>query len=921
MAMKKNYEPGEIEVPIYKNWEESGFFKAQPESNKEPFCIMIPPPNVTGTLHMGHGFQNTLMDAIIRYKRMSGFDTLWQVGVDHAGIATQMVVERQLEAHGQNKESLGREAFINKVWEWKETSGNKITKQLRRLGASPDWSREAFTMNEDLSESVIEVFIKLYDEGLIYRGERLVNWDTVLQTALSDLEVVNEEQQGSLWYLKYPLGNGNFITVATTRPETMLGDTALAVNPEDERYNSLIGQKIKLPLSMREIPIVADDYVDAEFGTGCVKITPAHDVNDFEVGKRHDLEVINILNLDGTLNNNVPEAFKGLDRKTARKKVIKEMELLGLLEKIEPYKVTVPIGDRSNSILEPLVTKQWFVNQKILSKEALRVVEDGETSFTPKNWENTYFSWMNEIQDWCISRQLWWGHRIPAWFDNENNIYVAENEIAVRKKYDLNDNLELKQDEDVLDTWFSSSLWTFSTLGWPSSSNLLERYHPTNVLVTGFDIIFFWVARMIMMTTHFIKEVPFKKIFIHGLIRDSEGQKMSKSKGNTLDPLDIIDGIELEDLVLKRTEGLMQPKMKERIEKQTRKEFPEGINAYGTDALRLTFCSLASGGRDINFDMKRVEGYRNFCNKLWNASRFIDLQLEKFDVSHEELPGDVEKWINHKLNLTTQRVEKAFEEYRFDLATQAVYEFIWYDFCDWYIELSKIRLSDPAVDEITKSKILRSNLNILEKALRLAHPIMPFISEEIWQHHKKHHPDSLESIMISNFPSNESGSFTSEHDEIEWLKTTVTGIRNIRGELNIKPSIKVKSLLKGGVESDKKKINKYSNLIAELANLSEITWLNESDLTPPSAISVNKELKILIPLEGLIDPQNEILRLEKNISKLSKEKIMILGKLQNVKFLDNAPKELVEGQKEREAIISSEILNLENELTEIKKLT
>ena len=919
MAMNKNYDPSDIEIPIYQKWEKSGFFNIEKESAKEPFCIMIPPPNVTGTLHMGHGFQNTLMDTIIRYKRMSGFDTLWQVGVDHAGIATQMVVERQLELDGLTKEELGRAAFEKKIWEWKESSGNKITKQLRRLGASPDWTREAFTMNEDLSLAVKEVFIKLYDEGLIYRGERLVNWDTVLQTALSDLEVISEEQQGSLWYLKYPLDDKNFITVATTRPETMLGDTAIAVNPEDDRYNSLIGKKIKLPLTGREVPVVGDEYVDSEFGTGCVKITPAHDFNDFEIGKRHDLEIINILNLDGTLNNNVPDEFIGLDRKEARKKVVRDMESLNLLDKIEPYKLSVPTGDRSNSILEPLITKQWFINQKELSKEAIRVVKENETGFIPKNWENTYFSWMNEIQDWCVSRQLWWGHRIPAWFDKDNNIFVAENEAEVRKKYNLSDNIELKQDEDVLDTWFSSSLWTFSTLGWPSSKKLLKRYHPTNVLVTGFDIIFFWVARMIMMTTHFLKEVPFKKIFIHGLIKDSEGQKMSKSKGNTLDPLDIIDGIELENLVKKRTEGLMQPKMKERIERQTRKEFPKGIESYGTDALRLTFCSLASGGRDINFDMKRVEGYRNFCNKLWNASRFIDLQLKNHSVSNIESSQLVDKWITYKFNRAASKVEKSFDEYRFDLATQAIYEFVWYEFCDWYIELTKIRLLDKSVSEEEKSKILRSVLNILERALRLAHPIMPFITEEIWQHHKPHHPDSLESIMISAFPSIDDNDDEDAYRNVEWLKEMITGIRNIRGELKIKPSIKINVLLQDGEEKDKLKIKEFSSFLYQLTNLSELSWIGPEEL-PPSAIYINKSLKVLIPLEGLIDPESEILRLDKKISKLKKEQIDITGKLSNKKFTEHAPKEIIAEQREREEVLYVETSNLENQLTEIRKL-
>ena len=917
--MKTIYNPKEIEIPIYKKWEDSGFFKSNPDSKKEPYCIMIPPPNVTGTLHMGHGFQNTLMDALIRYKRMSGFDVLWQVGVDHAGIATQMVVERQLEVDGITKESLGRDKFEKKVWEWKEKSGNKITKQLRRLGASPDWSREAFTMNEDLSLAVKEVFIELYDEGLIYRGERLVNWDIRLQTALSDLEVIAEEKQGFLWFLKYPLENNEFITIATTRPETMLGDTAIAINPEDKRYNSLIGKTINLPLSNRNIPIIGDSYVDPEFGTGCVKITPAHDFNDFEIGKRHNLEQINILNLDGTLNENVPKDFVGLSREDARKKVINKMELLGLLEKTEPYKITIPTGERSNSVLEPLITSQWFVNQKELSKEAIKVVKNDDTSFVPKNWENTYFSWMNDIQDWCISRQLWWGHRIPAWYDDDGNIYVAEDEKSVRKKYQLEAELILKQEDDVLDTWFSSSLWTFSTLGWPSSTKLLKRYHPTNVLVTGFDIIFFWVARMIMMTTHFIKEVPFKKIFIHGLIKDSEGQKMSKSKGNTLDPLDIIDGINLKELLEKRTQGLMQPQMRERIEKRTIKEFPEGINAYGTDALRLTFCSLASGSRDINFDMKRVEGYRNFCNKLWNASRFIDLQLEKYEISDEESNENIDQWINFKLNETSKKIEGAFENYRFDLATKAIYEFIWYEFCDWYIELSKIRLSNESTDNASKAKIIRSMVNTLEKTLRLAHPIMPFITEEIWQHHRNHYQTPCESIMISSFPTAKNSFEVESYDSVEWLKAVVTGIRNIRGELSIKPSIKIKCLMKDGNELDQKNIEQFKELIIEMTGLSELTWLG-TGISPPSAIFVQNNLKTLVPLEGLIDPTNEISRVEKAIMKLEKERSMISGKLENKKFLENAPTDLINGQKTRHKNIVTEVDNLKGQLNEITKL-
>ena len=913
--MKKNYEPKGIEKKIYDNWESSGFFTAVPDEKKEPFCIMIPPPNVTGTLHMGHGFQNTLMDALIRYKRMSGFDVLWQVGVDHAGIATQMVVERQLESEGQTKESIGRDAFEKRVWEWKEKSGGTITQQLRRLGASVDWSREAFTMSEDLSLAVKEVFISLFDEGLIYRGERLVNWDVVLQTALSDLEVTSEEETGSLWYFDYPVENGSSITVATTRPETMLGDSAVAVNPEDERFKELIGQFVIMPITERKIPIIEDSYVDSDFGTGCVKITPAHDFNDFEIGKRHGLEIINILNLDGTLNEFVPKKYRGLTTTEARKEVLNEMESLGHLNKVEPHKIQIPKSQRSDSVLEPIITNQWFVDVKKMSEEAIRVVQENETAFIPKNWENTYFDWMNKIQDWCISRQLWWGHRIPAWFDKEENVYVGKTEDEVRKKYGLKD-IELHQDEDVLDTWFSSALWTFSTLGWPKEDNLLSRYHPTSVLVTGFDIIFFWVARMIMMTTHFISEVPFKKILIHGLIKDSEGIKMSKSKGNTLDPLDIIDGINLPDLSAKRTEGLMQPQMKERIEKQTKKDFPEGISAYGTDALRLTFCSLATGGRDINFDMKRVEGYRNFCNKLWNASRFIEMQIESYGVSEESDEGLIEKWINYRFNLTAKKVNDAFENFRFDLATKAIYEFIWYEFCDWYIELSKIKLSNEGEEN---SKIVKSMVTILEETLRLAHPIMPFITEEIWMHFKPYHQNSEKSIMIAEMPKHKENLSDDEYQSIEWLKEIVSGIRNIRGEMLIKPSITIKAFYEGGDKIDRNRSNDLTNLIKEIAGLESLEWIGEKNL-PPSAVVVVENLKILIPLEGLIDPKEESQRLTKKIDKVSKEHKMLSSKLNNKKFTDNAPKELVQEQQERFEIISKELNNLNDQLKEIGRL-
>ena len=914
--MKKNYEPSSTETEIYENWEKSDFFKAQPDESKESFSIMIPPPNVTGTLHMGHGFQNTLMDALIRHKRMSGFDTLWQVGVDHAGIATQMVVERQLEAEGLSREKIGRDEFEKKVWLWKEKSGNKITQQLRRLGASVDWSREAFTMSDDLSMAVKEVFIELYNQGLIYKGERLVNWDTVLETALSDLEVSSEEENGSLWYIDYFTSDNEKLTVATTRPETLLGDTALAVNPEDERYKGQIGKMALLPIVNREIPIIADNYVESEFGTGCVKITPAHDFNDFEMGKKHGLKVINILNFDGTLNDKVPDKYQNLNIEDARKLILEDLNTIGQLNKTEPYKVQIPRSERSNSILQPLLTNQWFVNVEKLSEEAIRVVKENETEFIPKNWENTYFAWMNDIQDWCISRQLWWGHRIPAWFDKDDNLYVGESEKAVREKYNL-DNIELKQDEDVLDTWFSSALWTFSTLGWPKKENLLSRYHPTSVLVTGFDIIFFWVARMIMMTTHFINEVPFKKILIHGLIKDSEGQKMSKSKGNTLDPLDIIDGINLDDLIDKRTEGSMQPKMKERIIKQTKKEFPNGIEAYGTDALRLTFCSLASGGRDINFDIKRVEGYRNFCNKLWNAARFIDLNIDNYGISKKRSETSIDAWIDYKFNQTVKKVDLSMNEFRFDLATKAIYEFIWYEFCDWFIELQKISLRK---DDVNKAEIVRSLVDILEKTLRLAHPIMPFITEEIWKQFQAHHNSTHESIMISEYPVGSENTSEQDYQSVEWLKDIVSGIRNIRGELLIKPSIKISSVFKGGDQIDKKNLNEISSYIEHLCGLKDIIWAEESAQDIPSSMFTRDNLKVMIPLEGLIDAKEEMQRLDKKISKLIQEKEMLGSKLSNKSFVENAPKDLVEAQKDRFSVLSTELENLDFQTSEIKKM-
>ena len=751
---------------------------------------------------------------------------------------------------------------------------------------------------------------------MIYKGERLVNWDTVLETALSDLEVSSEEENGSLWYIDYFTSDNEKLTVATTRPETLLGDTALAVNPEDERYKGQIGKMALLPIVNREIPIIADNYVESEFGTGCVKITPAHDFNDFEMGKRHGLKVINILNFDGTLNDKVPDKYQNLNIEDARKLIVEDLNTIGQLNKTEPYKVQIPRSERSNSILQPLLTNQWFVNVEKLSEEAIRVVKENETEFIPKNWENTYFAWMNDIQDWCISRQLWWGHRIPAWFDKDDNLYVGESEKAVREKYNL-DNIELKQDEDVLDTWFSSALWTFSTLGWPQKENLLSRYHPTSVLVTGFDIIFFWVARMIMMTTHFINEVPFKKILIHGLIKDSEGQKMSKSKGNTLDPLDIIDGINLEDLIDKRTEGLMQPKMKDRIIKQTKKEFPSGIEAYGTDALRLTFCSLASGGRDINFDIKRVEGYRNFCNKLWNAARFIDLNIDNYGISKKRSETSIDAWIDYKFNLTVKKVDQSMNEFRFDLATKALYEFIWYEFCDWFIELQKISLRK---NDVNKAEIVRSLVDVLEKTLRLAHPIMPFITEEIWKQFQAHHNSTHQSIMISEYPVGSENTSERDYQSVEWLKDIVSGIRNIRGELLIKPSIKISSVFKGGDQIDKKNLNEISSYIEQLCGLKDIIWAEESAQDIPSSMFTRDNLKVMIPLEGLIDAKEEMQRLNKKISKLIQEKEMLGSKLSNKNFIENAPKDLVEAQKDRFSVLSTELENLDFQMNEIKKM-
>jgi valyl-tRNA synthetase len=900
--MEKNFQPSAIETNWYKTWEKKGYFK--PSGKGSPYCIMIPPPNVTGSLHMGHGFQEAIMDALVRHQRMLGNNTLWQVGTDHAGIATQMVVEGQLDAQGVSRHDIGREKFIEKVWEWKDESGGNITQQLRRLGASPDWSRERFTMDDGLSNSVQEAFVRLHEQGLIYRGQRLVNWDPKLHTAISDLEVISEEENGFLWHFNYPLSDGSGqLTVATTRPETMLGDTAVAVHPEDERYKHLIGQTISLPLTDREIPIIGDDYVDREFGTGCVKITPAHDFNDYEMGKRHDLEVINILDQDAKINVNAPTVYRGMDRFDARKQVIADLDAAGLLEKIDDHKLKVPRGDRSGEVIEPWLTYQWYVNTKPLAKKAIAKVEDGSIEFVPKQYENMYFSWMREIQDWCISRQLWWGHRIPAWYDNEGNIYVGRNETEVREKNSLGD-IFLRQDEDVLDTWFSSGLWTFATLGWPEKTPELETFHPTNVLVTGFDIIFFWVARMIMMTLHFTDDIPFKTVYVHGLVRDSHGQKMSKSKGNVLDPIDLIDGIELEPLVTKRTKGLMKPKDAKKIEKQTRDEFPDGIDGYGTDALRYTYYSLASTGRDINFDVGRIQGFRNFCNKIWNAARYVLMNTEEHDCGQDNSDDyeltQADKWIISRLQKAEQAVADGIANYRFDLASQALYDFIWNEYCDWYLELSKPVLWNDDAPAAIKKGTRRTLIRVLEATLRLAHPLMPFITEEIWQRVAPLAGKTGDTIMLQPYPLSDKAEIDeSAEADMQWLQLIIEGIRNIRGEMNIAPGKKIPVLFKNGNKADKARLTQNEEFLSSLAKLESITWLTSDDIAPAAATQLAGEMEILVPMADLIDKDAELARLSKEIEKLNKELASIKGKLSNANFVDRAPAAVVAKEQQR----------------------
>ncbi len=923
--MDKTYAPSSIEQRLYQQWEAAGWFA--PSGQGQPYCIMIPPPNVTGTLHMGHAFQHTLMDALTRFHRMEGDNSLWQPGTDHAGIATQMVVERQLNAAGTNRRDIGRDEFLKRVWEWKAQSGDTISRQMRRLGNSVDWTRDRFTMDAGLSEAVTEVFVSLFEQGLIYRGKRLVNWDPVLHTALSDLEVLAEPEKGNMWHFRYPLADGSgHLVVATTRPETMLGDTAVAVHPEDERYRHLIGKQIRLPLTDRLIPIIGDDYVDREFGTGCVKITPGHDFNDYEIGKRHKLPLINILDASAVLNDEVPEPYRGLDRVAARKRVVADLENLGLVDKIEPHTLPVPRGDRSGAVLEPWLTDQWYVRIAPLAEPAIKAVEDGRIRFVPDNWSKTYFQWMHNIQDWCISRQLWWGHRVPAWYDGEGNAYVARTladaQNQARQKHGR--DVTLTQDEDVLDTWFSSALWPFSTLGWPQQTPELKTFYPTNVLVTGFDIIFFWVARMIMMGLKFTGEVPFREVCITGLIRDEHGNKMSKSKGNIIDPLDLIDGIDLEALVAKRTSGMMQPHLKERIEKATRKQFPQGIPAYGTDAVRFTFAALATMGRDIRFDLGRVEGYRNFCNKLWNAARFVLMNTEGQDCG---TGGPVElsvsdRWIRARLGTTVEEVRSRFAEYRFDLAAQSLYEFAWYEYCDWYLELTKPVMVSDSYSAAQKRGARQTLVQVLETYLRLLHPLMPFVTEEIWQAVAPLAGRAGPTIMLQPYPSRADLPADTEAElAIGSLKAAILAPRQIRGQLDVPQSRKVPLFMKSANATDHAVVEANAELIRSVASVSEITLISDESALPPAAMTIVEGRTFYVPLSSLIDDVDaELARIAKRKAKAAQELAKCEAKLANPNFAANAPAEVVTQERGRIADFRSELAQLEEQAVRVASL-
>jgi valyl-tRNA synthetase len=921
--MEKTYNPQAIEQRWYDTWEREGHFA--PSGEGPPYCIMIPPPNVTGSLHMGHAFQDTLMDALTRYHRMLGDNTLWQPGTDHAGIATQMVVERQLSTDNQTRHHLGREAFIERIWQWKHQSGGTITRQLRRMGASVDWSRERFTMDKGLSLAVRETFVRLYAEGLIYRGQRLVNWDPILHTAVSDLEVITEEEAGHMWHLRYPLADGSgHLIVATTRPETMLGDTAVAVHPEDPRYRHLAGKTVRLPLTDREIPVIADTYVDPAFGTGCVKITPAHDFNDYELGRRHDLPMINILTVDARINANAPPKYQGLDRYAARRQIVADLEAAGLLEKVEDHRLMVPRGDRSGTVVEPYLTDQWFVKIGPLAEPAIRAVEDGRIRFIPDNWKNTYFEWMRNIQDWCISRQIWWGHRIPAWYAPDGALYVGRSEAEVRARHGLDEAVALRQDEDVLDTWFSSALWPFSTLGWPEETAALKTFYPTSVLVTGFDIIFFWVARMIMMGLKFMGEVPFREVYIHGLVRDAHGQKMSKSRGNVLDPLDLIDGIDLEALVAKRRAGLMQPQMADRIERQTRQDFPHGIPAYGTDALRFTFAALASTGRDINFDLGRIEGYRNFCNKLWNAARYVLLNTEGRDCGQGGEAVELnaaDRWIRSVAHNAVREVTGSLGNYRFDLAAQAIYAFLWDEYCDWYLELSKPVLTDPQSPPAAQRGTRRTLVGVMETVLRLAHPVMPFITEEIWQRIAPLAGVAGGTLMRQPYPSPEDHPFDREASgEIGWVREFIIAVRKIRSGMNIDPRRPLPVLLQNGSARDRERLSAHRHYLLTVGRVASVTWLGPQETAPEAATALLGEMKLLIPLAGLIDKAAELLRLSRELERKAGELDHCERKLANTRFIDKAPAAVVAKERARAAELKTAIGSLEEQRERIRSL-
>ncbi|NYT52270.1 MAG: valine--tRNA ligase [Candidatus Vesicomyosocius endoextente] len=915
--MEKTYNPEQIEAKFRLLWEDKNLFSSNSNTtSKSAYCIMLPPPNITGSLHMGHAFQHTIMDILTRYHRANGEQTLWQPGTDHAGIATQMVVERQLATQNMTRHEIGREKFTQKIWDWKEQSGGIITSQMRRLGFSVDWEKNRFTMDNGLSNAVKKVFIQLFKEGLIYRGKRLVNWDPILHTAVSDLEVINTEEQSSLWYIRYPVTNTNEIMIiATTRPETMLGDSAIAVHPNDKRYTHLIGKTIDLPLTNRKIPIIKDDYVDMNFSTGCVKITPAHDFNDYEVGFRHHLDVINILTDDAKINNVVNSAYTGMDRFKARKQIIQDLDNQGLLEKIEPHKLMIPRGDRTNTIIEPYLTDQWFIKIKPLVQPAIDAVKNRDIRFIPENWSKTYFNWMNNIQDWCISRQIWWGHRIPAWYDDKGNIFVADSLKQAQEQ--AGKGVRLIQDKDVLDTWFSSALWPFSTLGWPEKTPDLSRFYPTNVLVTGFDIIFFWVARMIMFGLKFTGKVPFKDIYITGLIKDGQGQKMSKSKGNVLDPIDLINGITLKNLLEKRTQGLIQFKMVEKIKKQTRKEFANGIPAYGSDALRFTFATLASFSCDIKFDLKRVEGYRNFCNKLWNASRFVLMNLKGKTIETNAQLSTADKWILSRLQNIKINVEKHLSDYRIDLMSQTLYEFIWHDYCDWYLELSKPLLQNNTTKTGTQATLIK----VLREIVTLLHPIIPFITEEIFEQCNIITGHDNTSLIIQSYPKviNNLISVKAEA-EIKWLQTFILGIRQIRGEMNISPRKWLPCFVQNFNSKDEQYLTNNINILNSLAKIESVNKLTTTEQAPESATALVNDMKIFIPLAGLIDKNQEITRLNKEIGKLEKLKSQFKNKLDNEKFIKGAPKTIINIEKKRLATTLSAIHNFNNQLNKISSL-